>query len=164
MQEMWEMQVPSLGQEDPLKKGRATHSSILAGKIPWTEEPGGATVHEVTKSQTRQRDFHFSSFSQVGVSLFLQICMWCWHLIPRAGNGHGRQRCLEVLLSTQTRLLRPPAHRAPTPRPSPSPSNMCWEHSTGFPWGDIFKTNFCLTSSVTHRVNSFLQYTQSLFI
>ena len=75
MQEMWEMQVPSLGQEDPLKKGRATHSSILAGKIPWTEEHGGATVHEVTKSQTRQRDFHFSSFSQVGVSLFLQICM-----------------------------------------------------------------------------------------
>ena len=41
MQEMWEMQVPSLGQEDPLEKGMATHSSILAGKIPWTEEPGG---------------------------------------------------------------------------------------------------------------------------
>ena len=30
----------------------ATHSSILAGSIPWTEEPGGATVHAVTKSQT----------------------------------------------------------------------------------------------------------------
>ena len=36
-----EMQVPSLGWEDPLKKERATHSSILAGKNPWTEEPGG---------------------------------------------------------------------------------------------------------------------------
>ena len=29
------------GREDPLEKGKATHSSILAGKIPWTEEPGG---------------------------------------------------------------------------------------------------------------------------
>ena len=34
------MQVQSLGQEDPLKKGMATLSSILAGIIPWTEEPG----------------------------------------------------------------------------------------------------------------------------
>ena len=31
----------SLGQEDPLEKGMATHSSILAWRIPWTEEPGG---------------------------------------------------------------------------------------------------------------------------
>ena len=34
---MW---VPSLGREDPLEKGMATHSSVLAWKIPWTEEPG----------------------------------------------------------------------------------------------------------------------------
>ena len=38
---MWEIQVQSLGQEDLLEKGRATHYSILAWKIPWTEEPGG---------------------------------------------------------------------------------------------------------------------------
>ena len=38
---MQEMQVQSLGWEDPLKKEMATHSSILAWKIPWTEEPGG---------------------------------------------------------------------------------------------------------------------------
>ena len=38
MQEMW---VQSLGQEDPLENGMATHSSILAWRIPWTEEPGG---------------------------------------------------------------------------------------------------------------------------
>ena len=35
---MW---VRSLGQEDPLEEGRATHSNILAWRIPWTEEPGG---------------------------------------------------------------------------------------------------------------------------
>ena len=38
MQELW---VRSLGREDPLEKGMATHSSILAWRIPWTEEPGG---------------------------------------------------------------------------------------------------------------------------
>ena len=37
---MQEMQVQTLGQEDPLEKGMATHSSILAWKIPWTEECG----------------------------------------------------------------------------------------------------------------------------
>ena len=38
---MQEIQVQSLGQEVPLEKGMATHSSILAWRIPWTEEPGG---------------------------------------------------------------------------------------------------------------------------
>ena len=41
MQELQEMQFQSLGQEDPLEEGMATHSSILAWRIPWTEEPGG---------------------------------------------------------------------------------------------------------------------------
>ena len=57
MQETW---VQFLGQEDPLEKGVATHSSILAWRIPWTEEPpwteAGYTVHMVTKSQRRLRD------------------------------------------------------------------------------------------------------------
>ena len=39
--EMQETQVRSLDREDPLEKGMATHSSILAWRIPWTEEPGG---------------------------------------------------------------------------------------------------------------------------
>jgi len=38
---MQETQVRSLGWEDPLKKGMATRFSVLAWKIPWTEEPGG---------------------------------------------------------------------------------------------------------------------------
>ena len=38
---MQETQVQSLGQEDPLEKGIATHPSILAWRIPWAEEPGG---------------------------------------------------------------------------------------------------------------------------
>ena len=49
---MWETWIQSLGWENPLEKGKATHSSILAWKIPWT-------VHGVTKSQTQLSDFHF---------------------------------------------------------------------------------------------------------
>ena len=41
MQEMQQTQVQSLGGEDPLEEDVATHSSNLAGEIPWTEEPGG---------------------------------------------------------------------------------------------------------------------------
>ena len=41
MQATQETLVPFLGSEDPLEKGMTTHSSILAWRIPWTEEPGG---------------------------------------------------------------------------------------------------------------------------
>ena len=44
---MWETWVESLGGEDLLEKKMATHSSILAWKIPWTEEPGGPRGHRV---------------------------------------------------------------------------------------------------------------------
>ena len=40
MQETQKIQFPSLSREDPLKEGMATHSSILAGRISWTKEPG----------------------------------------------------------------------------------------------------------------------------
>ena len=40
MQETQKMWIQSLGQEDPLEKGMATHSSVLAWKFPWSEKPG----------------------------------------------------------------------------------------------------------------------------
>ena len=46
-----ETQVPSLGWEDPLEKGMATHFSVLAWEIPWSEEPGGLQSME---SQSRK--------------------------------------------------------------------------------------------------------------
>ena len=53
-QEMQKMLVQSLGRKDPLEKEMATHSSILAWEIPWSEEPGGLrTVHGITKSWTK---------------------------------------------------------------------------------------------------------------
>ena len=45
------MPVQSLGREDSLEEGMATHSSILVWRVPWTEDPGGL-VHRVTKCQT----------------------------------------------------------------------------------------------------------------
>ena len=48
-----ETHVQSLGKEDPLEKGMTTHSSILAWRIPWTEEPGGLQSIESQNSQTR---------------------------------------------------------------------------------------------------------------
>ena len=49
---MWQTWVRPLGWEDPLEKGMATHSSILAWDIPWTEEPGGLQSMESQMSQT----------------------------------------------------------------------------------------------------------------
>ena len=56
---MQETQVPSLGGEDPMEKGMATHSSILAWKIPWTEEPGGLQSIELQSvDMTEQLNHH----------------------------------------------------------------------------------------------------------
>ena len=71
MHEMQETWVRPLGQEDPLEEGMATHSSILAWRIPWTEEPGGShgqenpmdrEVHGVSKSRTQLSDWACTCF------------------------------------------------------------------------------------------------------
>ena len=57
---MWETWVGSLGGEDPLEKEMATHSSILAWRIPWTEELGGLQSTGCKESdKTEQLHFHF---------------------------------------------------------------------------------------------------------
>ena len=50
-QETW---VASLGQEDPLENGMATHSSIVAWRIPWMEEPGGYSPRGLKESDTAE--------------------------------------------------------------------------------------------------------------
>ena len=54
MQEMQRAQVQSLGMEDPLEEGLETHSSILAWRIPWTEEPSGHKELDMTEHSTAQ--------------------------------------------------------------------------------------------------------------
>ena len=60
MQETW---VRSLGWKDPLEEGRATHSSILAWRIPMDRGAWWTTVHGVTKSQTQPSDFHSLTYA-----------------------------------------------------------------------------------------------------
>ena len=95
-----EIRVLSLGQKDPLEKKMATHSSIIAWRIPWTKEPGGEgsgtslqysclensmdggvwwfTVHGVTKSWTELSDF---TLLVVGTQICsfntTKGCVWC---------------------------------------------------------------------------------------
>ena len=56
---MQETQVQSLGLEDPLEKGMATHYGILAWEIPWREEPGGSqrVRHDLESKQQQQNNF-----------------------------------------------------------------------------------------------------------
>ena len=57
---MWEAWVRSLGREDPLEKEMATHSSTLAWKIPWREEPGRLQSMGSQRVRTRLSDFTFT--------------------------------------------------------------------------------------------------------
>ena len=75
---MWESWVQSLGREDPLEKEMATHSSILAWKIPWREEPGGLQFmgsqrvgHDWVTSLTKRNegDHACNSLSAIDVTL-----------------------------------------------------------------------------------------------
>ena len=69
MQEAEEPCIWSLGWEDPLEEGMATHSSIIAWRIPWTEEPGG--LHSMGSQRVGQSDLahahtrKFNSISRV---------------------------------------------------------------------------------------------------
>ena len=65
VQEAW---VQSLGQEDPLEKGMATHSSVLAWRIPWTEEPGRLQSMGSQRVDTTERLTHTLSLRSRQVS------------------------------------------------------------------------------------------------
>ena len=56
------MQVQPLGQEEPLEQGMATHASVLAWRIPWTEEPGGlqSIASQRVGTQLKQLNMHIS--------------------------------------------------------------------------------------------------------
>ena len=71
------MLVRSLGREDPLEKGMATHSSMLAWRIPWTEEPGGLQVNGVALSQTRLKQLRMHVCREDDGSV-LNICLVGW--------------------------------------------------------------------------------------
>ena len=105
---MQEMQVWSLGQEDPLEKKMATYSSILALKMPWTEEPGGLQSMELQKVRSNWAPMHNSSIymrseksEQKLWNLFFQIVMFLSKLqnchVSQAGHS---QKSLQLFSPT----------------------------------------------------------------
>ena len=86
MQEAW---VQSLGQEDPLEKEMATHSSTLAWEIPGTEEPGGL---QSQKSRTRLNKYFCNCWALKGQrscdNLGLSCHLFLLHPLSLAGNGN----------------------------------------------------------------------------
>ena len=73
MRETW---VQSLGWEDPLEKGMATHSSILAWRIPWTVEPGGLESMVLQKSDTTEATWHTHTHSFYNNKINLNNMKW----------------------------------------------------------------------------------------
>ena len=88
MQEMQETRVWCLGLEDLLEEEMATHSSILAWKIPWTEEPV-AMVHGVAQSRTRLRDGAWTFVWRIGKSCVWELPFGDEHtsILPAAENA-----------------------------------------------------------------------------
>ena len=92
---MWEAWVPSLGWEDPLEEGTATHSSILAWRIPMDRWARRATVHGVAKSRTRLNDQAYRYYWQCRYRVRaqpLQSCTTLWNPLacsPPGSSVHG---------------------------------------------------------------------------
>ena len=78
MQETW---VLSLGQEDSLEKEMATHSRILAGRIPWTEEPGGPQSMGLQRVGhdfvTKQQNYNISNSEEMQMLLISNFFLNC---------------------------------------------------------------------------------------
>ena len=75
---MWETQIPSLGEEDPLEKEMATHSSTVAWRIQWTEEPGGQldTTEQLTFSLSLLTDSMDMNLSKL-LEIMKDQKAWC---------------------------------------------------------------------------------------
>ena len=89
---VWESWVQSLGQKDPLKKGTATHSSILAWRIPWTEEPGGL---QSIKSQRVGHDWVTQQQQTGPCSNATSTKGWSWGTVSLVSPGGCVMRLCE---------------------------------------------------------------------
>ena len=140
-----ETQVQSLGQEERLEKGKATHSTILAWRIPWTEEPGKLQSMGVTKSQTRLSDchFHFTEFSRS-----LQEHSGCtglgqpWFQFSTDGNlqclgGSSRPGCPYLTMTEHF-------HASFSSCPTPTVHQPCWPSDPNLPCSESLHLPFLL--------------------
>ena len=100
---MQETPVQSLGQENPLEKGKATHSSILTWKIPWTEEPGGLQ----SMGSQRVRHNWCAPFLSAQSCLTLRNPVDC-SLPGSSVQGISQARMLEWVAISSSRGSSPP--------------------------------------------------------
>ena len=119
---MRQMQVQPLGWEDLLEEEMATHSSIPAGEIPWTEEPGGVMVHRV------MQHLHAGETHNVNTLLFPCICPYTLSM-----NTHlCTPSHMHVIptITTHSQMHRPTcAHPLPPTVPQ-TPSHTCTHTGT----------------------------------
>ena len=136
-QETW---VWSLGQANPLEKGLATHSSILACSIPWTEEPGALHSPWGHKESDRTERLTFTFFHVEVGSLyvhFLESVLFCffflnpkWVLDFADKNGKKKESKASSLTSSDGPLS--PFRSRQHSRPGPHQYFRCY--SMGLPW------------------------------
>ena len=132
MQETW---LWSLGREDPLQKGLATHSSILAWRIPWTEEPGGLLsvgsqrIGRDWVTHTHTRTCTYTHTHTPTVLKFLQT------RCPDELVLLGSEPCVILTLAREMSWV---------PSPPPSPCRVCL----------LFKMLWLLSSSGSIRMSS----------
>ena len=103
---------------DPLEKGMATHPSLLAWRIPWTEEPDGLQAMG-SQSRTQLRDFHFHFFRQnFHAGIDLTCCHWdepfaatseCLSWFPPQGRTLSPRALCGLTSETRTRLVGVPS-------------------------------------------------------
>ena len=97
MQETWEMWVQSLDCEDSLEEGMATHSSILAWRIPWTEETGRLQSMGSQKSQTWLKQLSMHTHSQLGIWYHLVMKIYLWICIfDKKQPSEPKEWCIPI--------------------------------------------------------------------
>ena len=121
MQLMQKIHVRSLGQEDPVEEDMATHSSILAWRIPWTEEHGGL---QSIGSQRVRHDFSDWARMQVNNTIMNIIRVWCYSLM--------RIFCLEQIARTEINILK--SYRKPFLKSSSVKLRDCLQRNTKLSW------------------------------
>ena len=148
---MWETWVQSLGQEDPLEKEMATHSSILAWRIPWTEELVGLQSMDHKESDTTERlHFHFHYVIYFGglqnhCRWWLQP--WNWKMLApwKESYDQPRQHIKKHQILEERSLQQNPIFSVHLQKPTAIVPSICCLKSTPLLslWKDtMYGTNF----------------------